>query len=265
MVRKPSLFAARNSLITRDIDKEISFFDRFELEHGDYDVLAEESYERILKAMFSGVQLRPGMTCVDLGCGTGAFTRRMRKLDLDLTGVDISSRSIDRAKAIGGGPEYAVGDVCNCPLPSSSFDFVTMSGVLHHLTTQAARVQGLREALRLLKPGGRFLSYDPNAASPSMFLYRDPRSPLYSPIGKTENEVLLSRRQITSDLIAAGFSDVRANGLSGIAYRYVEGRLARKLLPLYNHLYEPLIRWSTLQRILGTFIVATARNPAARV
>jgi hypothetical protein len=97
-----------------------------------------------------------------------------------------------------------------------------------------------------------------------MLLYRDPRSPLYSPGGKTENEVLLSRRQITSDLTAAGFSDARASGLSGIAYRYVEGRLARKLLPLYNHVYEPLIRWSTLQRTLGTFIVASARKPAAR-
>ena len=241
-----------------DIDKEISFFDRFESEHGDYDVLAEESYERILKAMFSGVRLRPGMTCVDLGCGTGAFTRRLGTLGLRLTGVDISPRSIDRAKAIGGGPEYVVGDVCDCPLPASSCDFVTMSGVLHHLTTQAARVQSLREAFRLLKPGGRFLSYDPNAASPSMFLYRDPRSPLYSQVGKTENEVLLSRRQLTSDLVAAGFSDVRASGLSGIAYRYVEGALARKLLPLYNHLYEPLIRWSSLQGILGTFVVAAA-------
>jgi SAM-dependent methyltransferase len=251
-------------IITMDLEKEISFFDRFELEHGDYDVLAEESYERILKTMFHGIRIGPGLTCVDLGCGTGAFTRRLRKLDLALTGVDISPRSIDRARAIGGGPEYVVGDVCDCPLPSSIYDFVTMSGVLHHLTTEAARVQSLREALRLLKPGGRFLSYDPNAASPSMFLYRDPRSPLYSPIGKTANEVLLSRRQITADLVAAGFSDVRASGLSGIAYRYVEGRLARRFLPLYNRLYEPLIRWSSLQRILGTFIVATATTGVTR-
>ena len=87
-----------------------------------------------------------------------------------------------------------------------------MSGVLHHLTTPASRVQSLREALRLLKPGGHFLSYDPNAASPSMFLYRDPRSPLFSKVGKTDNEVLLSRGQIASELESAGFSAVSASG-----------------------------------------------------
>ena len=43
-----------------DIDKEISFFDQFEREHGDYDVLAEESYERILDALFGGMRLGAG-------------------------------------------------------------------------------------------------------------------------------------------------------------------------------------------------------------
>ena len=245
-----------------DIDKEIDFFDQFEREHGDYDVLAEESYERIISTLFRGMRLEPGMTCVDLGCGTGAFTRRLSKLGLALTGVDISPRSIERARTIGEGPEYVVGDICNCPLPSDSFDFATLSGVLHHLTTEAERVQSLREALRLLKPGGHCLSYDPHATNPSMFLYRDPRSPLHSKVGKTDNEVLLSRQQMTSELTAAGFSGIHAAGLSGIAYSYVEGPLARKLLPLYNRVYEPLIRWSPFETILGTFVVATAKKPA---
>jgi ubiquinone/menaquinone biosynthesis C-methylase UbiE len=243
-----------------DIDKEIRFFDEFESEHGDYDVLAEGSYHRILRTLSKQVRLRPGMTCVDLGCGTGAFTRRLTTLDLELTGVDISPRSIERARAMGGAT-YVVGDICNCSLPAASYDLVVMSGVLHHLTTEAIRVQSLREALRLLKRGGSFFSYDPNLTSPSMFLYRHPRSPLYSQAGKTENEVLLSRGQIKSSLTAAGFSEVGATGLSGIAYRFVEGRLARRLLPLYNHVYEPLIRWSPFEHVLGTFVVATATKP----
>ena len=38
-----------------------------------------------------------------------------------------------------------------------------------------------------------------------MWLYRHPNSPLYSSVGKTENEVLLSRRQLESELTQAGF------------------------------------------------------------
>ena len=91
---------ASQKLLTRpmDINKEISFFDQFEKEHGDYDVLAEESYERILGALFRGMTVGPDKTCVDLGCGTGAFTRRLSKLELKLTGVDISPGSIERRK-----------------------------------------------------------------------------------------------------------------------------------------------------------------------
>jgi len=247
-----------------DIEKEIRFFDRFESEHGEYDVLAEGSYDRILDAFAATLHPRPGMTCVDLGCGTGAFTRRLQRFGLTLTGVDISPLSIERARTLGGA-SYLVGDICDCPLPPDAYDFVVMSGVLHHLPERATRIRSLREACRLLKPGGRFASYDPNAASPSMFLYRDPRSPLYSSDGKTENEVLLSRDEISSNLAAAGFSEVQATGLSGIAYRYVEGRVARRLLPFYNWIYEPLIRWSPLEKTLGTFVVAHARKPEAPV
>jgi SAM-dependent methyltransferase len=247
-----------------NIEKEIRFFDRFESEHGEYDVLAESSYDRILGRFERTLRPRPAMTCVDLGCGTGAFTRRLQRFKLTLTGVDISPLSIERARMLGGA-EYVVGDICDCPLPADAYDLVVMSGVLHHLPDPGTRGRSLREAFRLLKPGGRFASYDPNAASPSMFLYRDPRSLFYSSDGKTENEVLLSRDEIASNLATAGFADIRASGLSGIAYRYVEGRIARQLLPLYNWIYEPLIRWSPFERVLGTFVVANARKPEAAV
>ncbi len=85
-----------------DIEKEIRFFDRFESEHGEYDVLAESSYDRILDAFAKTLRPRPGMTCVDLGCGTGAFTRRLRRFDLSVTGVDISPLSIERARSHRG-------------------------------------------------------------------------------------------------------------------------------------------------------------------
>jgi SAM-dependent methyltransferase len=151
-----------------------------------------------------------------------------------------------------------VADICDSSLPAERYDYAVMSGVLHHLPLRDERLRALREARRLLKPGGRFYSYDPNGRSPSMWLYRHPRSPLYSSAGKTENEILLTRPQMHDELREAGFSDVDVRGLSGIAFRFVEGRVARRLLPLYNVVYESAIRWCGLERQLGTFLIATA-------
>ena len=245
----------------QDREQEAQFFDQFEAEHGEYDVLDEAAYRRIISALTRGLQPRPGTTCIDLGCGTGAFTRRLQPLQLQLTGVDISPRSIERAQQQGGA-DYLVGDICDVRLPSQSYDFAVMSGVLHHFPVAAIRVRALKEALRLLKPGGRLFSYDPNALSPSMFLYRDPRSPLFSSAGKTHNEILLTRAQLEGELDAAGFSNVRVAGLSGISYRFVEGKLARALLPLYNGIYEQVMRLPYLQSRLGTFLIAIATKPA---
>ena len=91
-----------------------------------------------------------------------------------------------------------------------------------------------------------------------MFLYRDPRSPLYSSVGKTDNEVLLSKDMLGSELAEAGFTNIALRPLGGITFRYVEGPVARQMLPLYN-LYEWLLMLSGLDRVLGTFLIGHAR------
>ncbi len=243
-----------------DIEKEVRFFDQFEAEHGEYDVLTEQAYRRLLTTLERRVRPTAGMRAIDLGCGTGAFTHRLQRFGLELTGVDISPRSIARARETHGGT-FLVGDINATTLEACSFEIAVMSGVLHHIPTSAGRVGSLREAFRLLKPGGHFFSYDPNGHSPSMFLYRDPRSPLHTTAGKTDNEVLLTRRQMIAELTAAGFTGVHVIGLSGITYRYVEGAIAARLLPFYNHIYENVMRLPILQSVMGTFLIATATRP----
>src|SRR5207253_154674 len=110
----------------------------------EYDVLDEAAYGRIISQLTRRVQLRGGMSCIDLGCGTGAFTRRLQPLQLQLTGVDISPRSIERAQQQGGAT-YLVGDICDVPLPSDSYDVAVLSGVLHHFPLADIRVRTLKE------------------------------------------------------------------------------------------------------------------------
>ncbi len=240
-----------------DSRREVAFFDKFAHEHGEYDVLAEAAYARLRSLFNQHVRPKPGDTCIDLGCGTGAFTTRLRGLGLALTGMDISPASIERAKATATEEAYVVGDIMRTGAPDATYDIVVYSGVLHHVDTHEGRVAVLREGHRVLKPAGRLFAYDPSAHSPSMWLYRNPRSPLYSSKGKTENEVLLTKDDLAGALRAAGFAGVAIRGVSGIAFRYVESRLAPVLLPAYN-LYEQLSRYSLCEDRLGTFLVSVA-------
>jgi SAM-dependent methyltransferase len=242
-----------------DTSKEVEFFDHFEAEHGDYDVLGDLAYRRLLSRFERLVRPRAREKCIDLGCGTGAFTRRLSQFDLDLTGVDISPRSIERAAKESPGQRYEVRDIMATGLPDASVDIAVFSGVLHHLPTERERAGALTEARRLLRPGGRVFGFDPHSGSPSMWLYRDPRSPLYSQVGKTENEVLLGRAQMRRELTSAGFTDVRADGIGGITYRYVESRAARVILPLYN-MYEVVTMLPGIDSHFGTFVISFGRR-----
>lgn len=239
-----------------DIRKEIAFFDALS-EVDDYDVLGDRAYARLLSWFRKLATPTPGESCIDLGCGSGAFTRRLRPFGLAVTGLDVSSGLIARARKQARGETYLVGDIRATGLPDSSFDHILYSGVLHHFDSRSSRREALSEGMRILKPGGRLFAFDPNLHSPSMWLYRDPRSPLFSPHGKTENEVLLSRTQLESELADAGFSSISVRGVSGTPFRYVAGRFARLVLPAYN-LYEYAMHFSGFERWLGTFLVSSA-------
>lgn len=240
------------------IEKEVAFFDAFAESQGEYDVLGEPAYERLLDELARLANITSESVVVDLGCGSGAFTRRVAgRFECRLVGIDISPGLIARARQHGTSEQYAVGDLLQLNLPSASVDCALYSGVLHHLTEERDRRQALSECYRVLKPGGCVFAYDPSAQSPSMCLYRHPRSPFYSSMGKTENEVLLHRRQVTYELAQAGFEKVQVRGVGGITFRYVAGPLARTLLPLYNT-YEVLLKWSPLENLLGTFLVSFA-------
>jgi SAM-dependent methyltransferase len=237
--------------------REVEFFDQFVAEHGDYDVLSDAAYARLLQVFEARVRPQPGERCIDLGCGTGAFIRRLDRFSLRRSGMDISPRAVEHAKAATPDVDFIIGDIASSGLPDGSRDIICYSGVLHHVSSTQDRVRVLAEGYRLLSPGGRLFAYDPSVQSPSMWLYRDPHSPFFSKKGKTENEVLLHRSELGSELRQAGFEDVQIRGLGGISFRFVESRLASVILPLYN-LYEELLRRSPLEDRLGTFLISVA-------
>jgi ubiquinone/menaquinone biosynthesis C-methylase UbiE len=219
----------RPRVVQQDKQREVQFFD----DHAaadEYNVFSDATNRRLLRACLDAAGMRPPEAIADLGCGSGVFTSLLAKAGFTATGVDLSPRMIELARKLHPGSTFLEGDVESLPFEDETFDDVLLSGILHHLPDPTACI---REVRRILKPGGRFASFDPNRLNPFMYLYRDRSSPFYSPKGVTPNERPVLAKELVRLFRAQSF-DVHAEYLSNLHYRYVASATMRRLLPLYN-------------------------------
>jgi SAM-dependent methyltransferase len=102
--------------------------------------------------------LNAGMKAIDVGCGTGRWSRVLAPHVGIMYGIDPSS-ALDVAKENCAAltnfvPVSAVAE--NLPFDSKSVDFAMSLGVLHHIEDTE---KALSEIYRVLRDGGRFLFY----------------------------------------------------------------------------------------------------------
>jgi SAM-dependent methyltransferase len=99
--------------------------------------------------------LSGGGTLVDLGCGGGQLCVHAAQLGWRAVGVDVAERMIEEARAYAGevDVEWVVGGYDESGLPDGDVGAVTAMGLIEYLDDDAGL---LREAARLLRPGGRF-------------------------------------------------------------------------------------------------------------
>jgi len=103
-------------------------------------------------------QPSPGEKGLDLGCGTGVHTLMLARQGLLVKGIDISAPMLEKAREKTRGRdipvEFIQGSVYELPFPEESFDLVLGITVFEFLKNPQ---EAAREALRVLKPGGRMV------------------------------------------------------------------------------------------------------------
>ena len=96
--------------------------------------------------------VRPGDRVLDACCGTGDLALACARAGGHVTGLDFSSRMLERARRKSASVEWVRGDLLELPFEDASFDAATVGFGVRNV---ADLERSLRELRRVLRTGGR--------------------------------------------------------------------------------------------------------------
>jgi SAM-dependent methyltransferase len=124
-----------------------------------------------------------GLKVCEAGCGLGGLTKYLCERGAQVVASDLSTVAVaETKKLLADFPQarVCVADLQHLPFPSDEFDLVVCCESFEHVPDQD---QGLRELVRITRPGGRLVMTTPNYTS-MLGLYRAYRDWVGRPIGE---------------------------------------------------------------------------------
>ena len=165
-------------------------------------------YRPVHDAVLEELEREPVARVLDLGCGTGLLTERLKHEAgiARVTGADFSAGMLAQASSHRQGIDWIRASALALPFADASFEAVTSTEAFHWFPDQAA---ALRECHRVLVPGGRLLVALVNPdfeaiGDAALALSRVAGQPFYWP----------TVRQMRAMLEAAGFVVLRQRRVS---------------------------------------------------
>lgn len=191
------------------------------------DVLSLGQDRRWRRAVVDAVGARPGERVLDLAAGTGTSSQPFAARRATVVPCDFSPGMLKVGKRALPHLPFAAGDGTRLPFADAVFDAVTISFGLRNVLDPSA---GLREMLRVTRPGGRLVvcefSSPTNAAFSTVYLEYLMRAlpPIARAVSSApEAYVYLAesirawpdQRSLAGWMTAAGWSGVEWRNLSG--------------------------------------------------
>jgi SAM-dependent methyltransferase len=177
--------------------KEEHFHDAWAASLDPREVMVDESWEAVtcpehqwIKAQLGELK---GRKVLDLGCGAGEAAVWFAKQGANVVASDLSSEFLDLVRRVaelhGVTVETHHGDSDYLNFADNTFDVVYAGNVLHHVDLDKT----LEQIHRILKPGGKVVTWDPLRHNPVINVYRRMAMPV-----RTEDEFPLAIKDINA-------------------------------------------------------------------
>jgi len=217
---------------------------------------AREACENLMERLLAFVPEKKG-SILDVACGLGATTRHLLRYYApgDVTAIDASEKNVETGRENAPGCSFFNMDATSLDFPDECFDtIISVEAALHFQT----REKFLREALRVLKPGGHIVLSD---------VLHDRWTDVVSPLLPAENHVE-SPEHYREVLERAGFTDAKVddvteeswirsnlNATRFICGKYASGEIDKRT---FNRLMT-----HRMLRLISTryYVVAAGRKP----
>ena len=195
-------------------------------------------------------KIAQGKSVLDIGCGTGIFSRYFAGTGATVTSMDISPELIEQAKKETALPiTYLIGDAERLPFPDGSFDVVAGSSILHHLDPVVA----LKEVFRVLRPGGRCVFAEPNMMNPQIAIQKNIPF-IKEMLGDSPDERAFFRWQIAGLLRKLSFSEVIV-----FPYDFLHPMVPQSLIPVISGIGRIVEKIPLVKEIAGSLVIAAKK------
>jgi ubiquinone/menaquinone biosynthesis C-methylase UbiE len=236
-----------------------------EIEHGKY--LAREGagevwnwespagkirWQRRVKMLTSHILSSDNV--LEIGCGTGYFTKEIAKTGAGVTAIDISPELLKIAKdeIPDTNVSFVIENAYDLSFEANCFDSIVGSSVLHHLEIEKA----ISEMFRVLKPGGSLFFTEPNMMNPQIALQKNIPA-IKRKLGDSPDETAFFRWSLMTLMRKTGFTNIVIK-----PFDFLHPAIPPALIPFISSLGETVEKIPVLKEIAGSLYIS-AKKPLA--
>lgn len=191
--------------------------------------------------------LHPDMKVLELGCGTGYFTKEAARSGARITAIDISADLLEQARneVPLENVEFLVENAYEMSFSDNSFYAVIGSSVLHHLEIDEA----LKEIFRVLRPGGTVRFTEPNMLNPQIAIQKNIPF-IKKMLGDSPDETAFFSWSLKKKMLKHGFTAVKIT-----PFDFLHPSIPGFMLPVMRPFCSALEKIPLLSSIAGSLYI----------